>query len=378
MKKIVMKFARIEFSVLAPRRAWAVSLLGFMVVLGGCAQLGPNLVQAGRNDYNKVLARSDQEEQLMNLVRMRYADSPLILDVSSVSTSFEWSQDLSAVGTAFDSAESDSGVGVSGSLGYREMPTVTYTPLGGADFVRNVMTPVPLDSFLLLGNSGWSIERLLRVMVNSMNGLSNARRASGPTPFEAPEYQDFKRAAKLLRALQLSGLATEGYAKRGSEEIPVIRFEAGFWETDEAKELASLIGLRPGQPFATLDTLSRRPRPDAVGLEMRSLAGIMFFLSHAVEVPKKDLEAGRVAITRQADGRPFDWSAVLGDLLVIKSASKEPMNAASAMFYRGSWFYIDDSDVQSKYTFMLLAQLTAIQAGEIERSAPVLTLPVGG
>ena len=378
MKMVEMKFAWIEFSAPAPRWAWAISLLGFMVFLGGCTQLGPKLVQAGRNDYNKVLARSDQEEQLMNLVRMRYADNPLMLDVSSVSTSFEWSQDLSAVGSAFDSAESDSGVDASGSLGYREMPTVTYTPLGGADFVRNVMTPVPLDSFLLLDNSGWSIERLLRVMVNSMNGLSNARRASGPTPFETPDYQEFKRAAKLFRALQLSGLATEGYGKREREEIPVIRFEPGFWETDEAKELAGLIGLRPGQPFATLDTFSRRRRPDAVGLEMRSLAGIMFFLSHAVEVPKKDLEAGRVAITRHADGRPFDWSDVLGDLLVIKSASEEPTNAAWAMSYRGSWFYIDDSDIQSKYTFMLLTQLTAIQAGEIERTAPVLTLPVGG
>jgi hypothetical protein len=349
-----------------------------MVFLGGCTQLGPKLVQAGRNDYNQVLARSDQEEQLMNLVRMRYADNPLMLDVSSVSTSFEWSQNLSAIGTAFDSAESDSGVGVSGNIGYRESPTVTYTPLGGADFVRNIMTPVSIDSFLLLSNSGWSINRLLRVMVNSMNGLSNARRASGPTPFKAPDYQEFQRAAKLFRALQLSGFATEGYAQRGSEEIPVVRFEPGFWETDDAKELAGLIGLRPGQPFATLDTFSRRRRPDAIGLEMRSLSGIMFFLSHAVEVPKKDLEAGRVAITRDTYGRPFDWSAVLGDLLVIKSSSKAPSNAAWAMYYRGSWFYIDDSDVQSKYTFMLLTQLTAIQAGEIERTAPVLTLPVGG
>jgi len=373
-----MKLAEVAFFRWVPTRAWVVWLVGFSIFLGGCTQVGPKLVQAGRNDYNKVLARSDQEEQLLNLVRLRYADNPLILDVSSVSTSFEWSQNVSAAGRAFDSAELDSGVGVSGDLVYREKPTVTYTPLGGADFVRNVMTPVPLDSFFLLGNSGWSIERLLRVMVNRMNGLSNARRASGPTPFEPPDYQDFKRAAKLFRAFQLSGLTTAGYAKRGGDEIPMVRFEPGFWETAEAKELAELIGLRPGQRFATLDTFSRRRRPDAVGLEMRSLSGIMFFLSHAVEVPKDDLEAGRVAITRQKDGRPFDWSDVLGDLLVIKSSSEEPANAAWAMPYRGSWFYIDDSDIQSKYTFMLLTQLTAIQAGEIQRTAPVLTLPVGG
>ena len=111
---------------------------------------------------------------------------------------------------------------------------------------------------------------------------------------------------------------------------------------------------------------------------MRSLAGIMFFLSHAVEVPQRDLDAGRVAVTLRPDGSPFDWSDVLGDLLVIRSATEAPADAAVAVSYRGSWFYIDDSDISSKYTFMLLTQLTAIQAGAIERTAPVLTLPVGG
>ena len=127
------------------QRIWAVVLLGIVVFLGGCTQLGPKLVQAGRNDYNKVLARTEREEQLLNLVRLRYADDPLILDVSSVSTSFEWSQVLSAEGRAFDSKDADSGVGVGGDLAYFERPTITYTPLGGADFVRNVMTPVQLE-----------------------------------------------------------------------------------------------------------------------------------------------------------------------------------------------------------------------------------------
>jgi hypothetical protein len=367
-----------ELSDLVRRRAWAVGLLGLAVLLGGCAQLGPTLVQAGRNDYNKVLARTEREEQLLNLVRLRYADDPLMLDVSSVSTSFEWSQAFSAEGRAFQADDADSGVGVVGDLGYFEKPTVTYTPLGGADFVRNVMTPVQLDSLLLLAGSGWSSERLLRVMVNRMNALSNARRASGPTPFEAPQYRDFKHAAKLFRALELRGLWTAGYRKQGDERIPVIRFEPGAWQTEEARELAGVLGLEPGQKFATLDSRSKQRRPDAIGLEMRSLSGIMFFLAHAVEVPKAHLEARHVAVTRDPQGRPFDWAAVLGDLLVIRSSSEKPANPAVAVPYRGNWFYIDDSDIQSKYTFMLLTQLTAIQAGNIERAAPVLTLPVGG
>jgi len=50
-----------------------VLLLAASLTLSGCAQLGPDLVKAGRNDYNKVLAQTEDEETLLNLVRMRYS-----------------------------------------------------------------------------------------------------------------------------------------------------------------------------------------------------------------------------------------------------------------------------------------------------------------
>jgi hypothetical protein len=67
----------------------------------------------------------------------------------------------------------------------------------------------------------------------------------------------------------------------------------------------------------------------------------MFFLSHAVEIPEHDRAAGRVTVTRDGDGQPFDWSRVTGDLLVIKTQAEPPANAAVAVRYRGSWFYIE-------------------------------------
>jgi hypothetical protein len=53
------------------------------------------------------------------------------------------------------------------------------------------------------------------------------------------------------------------------------------------------------------------------------------------------------------------------------------VNAAVRTRYRGSWFYIDDSDLDSKSTFTLLGQLTNLQAGDLPSTAPLLTLPVG-
>ncbi len=79
------------------------AVFGLAILLTGCAQHGPDLVKAGRNDYNKVLAQTDEEEQLLNLVRLRYADNPMMLQVSSVSTSFTWTQSASAEAFKFAS-----------------------------------------------------------------------------------------------------------------------------------------------------------------------------------------------------------------------------------------------------------------------------------
>ena len=45
---------------------------------------------------------------------------------------------------------------------------------------------------------------------------------------------------------------------------------------------------------------------------------------------------------------------------------------------RGSWFYIDDADLDSKLIFSLLSQLFALQAGKEKGTPPMLTLPIGG
>ena len=64
-------------------------------------------------------------------------------------------------------------------------------------------------------------------------------------------------------------------------------------------------------------------------------------------------------------------------LLQIRSALKKPVDPAASVWYRGSWFYIDDSDLSSKSTMSLLTQLLALQSAEMQKIVPVLTLPVG-
>ena len=85
---------------------------------------------------------------------------------------------------------------------------------------------------------------------------------------------------------------------------------------------------------------------------------------------------GRAMTTKDESGNPFDWSLVVGDLVSVRSQINKPDNAQVAIKYRGSWFYIDDSDLNTKYSFLLLDQLAALLGGKVEKAGPLLTLPV--
>ena len=74
-----------------------IAILSIISLLFGCSQLGPDFMETGRNEYNKVLANTNDEETLLNLVRRRYADSIAVLEVNSVSTSLEWKKNLGIV-----------------------------------------------------------------------------------------------------------------------------------------------------------------------------------------------------------------------------------------------------------------------------------------
>ncbi len=105
--------------------------------------------------------------------------------------------------------------------------------------------------------------------------------------------------------------------------------------------------------------------------------GLLYYLSQSVEVPQEDVRSGRLTTTGCADGSPFCWSDIFNNLFQIKFSSKRPSDAYMSLKYRGSWFYLDDTDIESKRSYSLFKQIFAIQAGKIKIEKPILTLPLG-
>ncbi len=369
-------------------RAGAAAASCFVAgLLGGCYQFGPGTVRAGRASYNEVINRTSNEQLLLNLVRLKYRDTPFFLEVSSLTNSFEFGGSL---GT--DAKKGDPGYffdPIRPSVKYSERPTISYSPLHGDKFVKQLLSPLSLETLVLMYHSGWSVERVFRCCVQRMNGVKNAPSASGPTPDYVPTYEDFHRVAKIMRKLQIDGQmnlgARPGRLRPAPDSRPGGEGEGfAMWigktamGSEEVKELQKILALRPGRSYYPLTTDILGADPDKIGVSTRSLLGVLFYLSQSVEAPDRDEFDGKVTVTRKKDGRRFDWTKVTGDVIRIHSSNRRPRDPAVAVPYRGTWFYIADDDLNSKSTFSLLSQLFSLQAGDVKMAVPLLTLPAGG
>ncbi|UCG55725.1 MAG: hypothetical protein JSU70_12740 [Phycisphaerales bacterium] len=343
----------------------------------GCSAVGPRSVRHGRARYNIAIQQTNNEQLLLNLVRLRYRDTPYFLEVASVATTFDLTASTAG---AVELTEADSYTyGIETGISYSEQPTVTYTPLQGDEFVTQLMSPVDLNTLLLLYHSGWSIERIFRVCLQSMNGLKNAPSASGPTPSRVPVYEQFREASTLLRELQVRGAVEMGQVPGADSNETFVELQIAESEVDstQVRRLCELLGLQAGQRSFRLTTEVGHGNSDRIAVVTRSLMASLFYVSQGVEAPPEDEMLGRVTVSRDAHGNRFDWKRVTGGLMQIHSHKHHPANTYVGVRYRGTWFCIHDDDLTSKSTFSLLMQLFALQAGDIKASGPVLTLPVG-
>jgi hypothetical protein len=145
---------------------------------------------------------------------------------------------------------------------------------------------------------------------------------------------------------------------------------------EPSKRLKEILGLRADLDEFYLTNNPTDHSPREIGIQPRALIGVMNYLSQSVEPPKRDIDAGRVTVTRNRDGSEFDWPKLSKDLFRVASSSKQPDNAFVRVQYRDTRFYIDDSDLSSKATFNLLDQLFQLQSGNTGNVAPMLTLPI--
>ncbi len=355
--------------------ALPAALLTPLLLSTGCVFMGPNSIKATRPAYNMAVQQTNDQELLLNLVRSRYRDTLYFTSVERIAATQEFNE---SIGASAGVTATQNGFSIPpvtstivraftkpftlgpASIAVNEKPTIFYAPLEGEKFVRQMMTPMNPDLLLLLVKSGWSLERVFTVGVLEMNGLKNAPTASGPTPSREPEFRDFREAVKLLRVLQREQLLDLNKAP-GAEGLE-LRFTRDSATRVETVRLKALLGLAPEKDRFRIIPGSEAPNRETIALSTRPVLSALTFLSQGVEPPALHYTQGKIRPTERADGSPFDWQELLGDIFRVRSSDKAPADASVAIPYRGTWFYIADNDLDTKSTFVLLTQLIALHS----------------
>src|SRR3974377_1377681 len=75
-------------------------ILTALLGVAGCKHLGPGTILEDRIPYNVAIVESWKEQTLLNIVRLRYADVPEFVDVSSVVGGYEHTRSANAAFSA--------------------------------------------------------------------------------------------------------------------------------------------------------------------------------------------------------------------------------------------------------------------------------------
>jgi hypothetical protein len=335
-----------------------------MMTALGCTHLPSRIVVRDRFDYGQSVTESWKRQMLLNVVRIRYADAPVFMDVTSVILSYTLLENANAAASLFSSTAPNE-VTLGASATFANTPTVTYQPMTGERFMKSMLRPIPPGGVFQMLQAGWSGEMLLRISVESINGLRNSFRGSAPDP-------RFDQLVAAVARLQRAGGLNIRIEQQQDGEAAIFALpippSAGAMAADRA-EIQRLLGLEPEVTEYSL-AFGLTPRsPTEIAVLTRSMIEIMAEFGVGVDVPDADRSEGRAMPTFAEDRAPAS------QLVHVLSGPSAPIDAYAAVPYRGRWYWVADRDLVSKVRFTLLMILSSLAETGAAPITPVITVP---
>ena len=397
-----------------------------VLFIGGCS-MPAERIKSKHWDLNETIRQTNDEQLLLNMVRMRYEESPYFLQISSISTSFSVGGNAGVQATLPSGGDGPTPPNLfTPSLGmsYSETPTVTWSMPDSREFLSRFYAPISAHQLTVLINSGFDIKDVLTMSTRKVNALRN-RGYSLKHGLNTPsEYDEFLEAIQLMTELIREGLADTVYtmsAKYGGVTLPIeqmdprgvaeglpfsllylsreagqatplmatkplhLRFTKESDNDPRSKRLRELWKLRAeNYTFPIVDILDVSPeglrsldgrlaqvfdpkeKLAQIMISNRSVIDILQFASAFITVPDEDIEKGLVRERHLGEH----------DRFTVLNSATEPDNAWLKVQYRDKWFYVPQSDLNSRSTFVLMRALFSSVVGEVPGAQPLLTLPV--
>ena len=391
-------------------RLFVVLMLITAVMNTSCTSVGPGKLVSSHTAYNESVQLTVTREVLTNIVRSRYLDPMQFITVSAINAQF--SVDIGGSGRVTGIGEAGAASQLGGSIGYSDSPTITFVPQSDNAFYNSLISSFSVGEAIAFGQAYRSVFshadwQTLRF------GFSFAS-INGADDFSAGEYnkQYKQRIDALVQLLHLGARFQQvaewdfEVSKIASEKVTaedkVEAFKEGiyFVEQDGGRNMRMakrrlVVGLvlpEPEDPqvVKALESLGVKPGrrryifrspkvympdmddPYAIWVTPRSVADILVFAGHFVEVPTE--HTGIVPPI----GKTVIESSIVSQVRI--HSSKEMPAFPYRVQHRGYWFYVDDTDINSRFFLEAVVAAYSSRVGlkKAGEGAPEVVIPVGG
>jgi hypothetical protein len=335
-----------------------------------CTTLGPSSIQRDRTDYAGVIAVSWKEQALLNMVKMRYGDVPVFLDVASVIASSALESQVNLTANIFPAGSNNQSLGGYGR--YTDRPTISYSPLTGDKFARSFMRPTNPPVVFALIQAGYPIDRIFQLTTRAINGVYN--RSVSPARLRAadPEFYTLLDTWRRVQRSEALGMRIE---RRGPDEAVVMFFAADGMSEETRRDIRTLgeiLNIEGAGRELTLTFGTVQRSRTEIAMLTRSMAEIFQEIASTAEVPPLDIVEGRANPAPPAPDKPSRWDE---PMVRIHAGPQQPADAYAAVRYHGNWFWIDDRDLPSKSMFTFILVLFSLAETGSAPTAPVITIP---
>ena len=358
---------------LATSAAKVCLFLALAVLFAGCKHLGPPSIAVDRFDYSSSIADSWKQQTLLNIVKLRYMDLPVFVDVASVVAGYSMQSGVTVNGVVSSkNAIQGNYASIGGQAIYTDRPTITYVPLTGEKFLRGLITPIDPKNIFFMLQAGYAADFMLGLTVESLNGVRNRSAAGGAVREADPE---FVRALQLLREVQAAGaVGMRVEEDKSRSQTAVLFFRRDDVPADiveKEAEIRRLLKLPADQQKLTLTYSPVRGAENELAVNSRSMLQIMGAFASYLDVPEAHLKDHSAAPAFEKVAPESRQSQVR-----IHSGKDKPAAAFASVHYRGHWFWIDDGDWQTKRALTAVMFFFTLAETGVPEKLPLITIPV--
>ena len=388
----------------------SVIALTVAVLSTSCTSIGDKKLVSSHKTYNDAVQLTVVREVLANIVRSRYADPMQFLAVSAINAQFSVSVGVS--GGAAGIGQIGTAGQTGGSISFSDAPTITFVPLSDNAFYNSlyglfeVNEAVGFDLSYRFARTDPEWQALgLRFSFAAINGAND---------FIGGQYnQKYNQRIDALVDLLQRGASYQQIPEwdfdslaipkeKVTAEDKVAAFRMGLFFVEENKDqdvrlaryrlvvaltLPSAedeednralmdLGVKPGRTqYVFRPPMHATPGlvdPYAIWVTPRSMSDAIHLAARFVDVP-----AAHTGIVPPVE--PMAQTSSVASSVRIRSSKMEP-SFPYRVQHRGYWFYVDDSELDSKVFLeaMVAAYSSRVGSRQAGEGQPQIVLPVGG